>query len=85
MISYLKCAVEYLNENKMDKSPQLHRLIKYVTLNDYSLVKIVFNCFILSMLYALIPNIPLINVNVRPIKPNKLVMLNERSKEKLII
>jgi len=23
MISYLKCAVEYLNENKMDKSPQL--------------------------------------------------------------
>ena len=31
MISYLKYAVEYLNENTMDKSPQLHRLIKKVT------------------------------------------------------
>jgi len=30
------------------------------------------------MLYALIPNIPLINVNVRPIKPNKLVMLYDK-------
>ena len=30
------------------------------------------------MLYALIPNIPLINVNLRPIKPNKLVMLYDK-------
>jgi len=30
------------------------------------------------MLYALIPNIPLINVHVRPIKPNKLVMLYDK-------
>ena len=30
------------------------------------------------MLYAMIPNIPLINVNVRPIKPNKLVMLYDK-------
>jgi len=30
------------------------------------------------MLYALILNIPLKNVNVRPIKPNKLVMLYDK-------
>ena len=29
----------------------------------------------MSMLYAVISNIPLINGTVRPIKPNKLVML----------
>jgi len=33
------------------------------------------------MLYALILNTPLINVIVRLIKPNKLVMLYERSGE----
>jgi len=34
------------------------------------------------MLYALIPNIPLKNVNERPIKPNKLVMLYDKKKGK---
>ena len=59
---------------KKDKSPQLHN--KEGDFKYYSnLVIIVYNCFIISMLHALIPNIPLINVNVRPIKPNKLVML----------
>jgi len=35
------------------------------------------------MLYALIPNIPLINAIVRPIKPNKMVMLYEKKKEEI--
>ena len=36
------------------------------------------------MMYALIPNIPLIHINVRPIKPNKLVMLYDKKSEKSI-
>ena len=31
------------------------------------------------MLYALIPNIPLINVNVRPFKPNKRAQRAQRA------
>jgi len=55
MISYLQCAVEYLNA----KSGYITAIAQTNQVGDFkeysSLAHIVYNCFIISMLYVLIP------------------------------